>query len=417
MDSIDFASLSTAPAKRLAELADYYGLEQTGQRKTWGVRKTCTNRLTGKVEALKVSMKTVDLRDALRKAIPAVEAFLSRNKSLAAPVVSVVKGRLTLAVLGAAYLAAPTVRANAKTRKLNWAELERIFKRVHADVDFGSASVEMIDRELAKTWQRAKLAEIEVEFAGDVVSQEAAKRGMNSTLAHAQSCFSRHALEDFHDMGLPAGVKDFAAALPVKARHQEDPVQVTDAKVDEIMAALPALKLTDPAVWVAFQLMLWGGLRNIDCIHARRSWLSAEGDGYRLTMKPGDDYTPKGKSGSVFFAKVTIDAILSLSQPANFEPADVTSARYLVPAASKTARSNALYRDLNAWLRGLGVGEESNKVAYRLRKKFLAILNDQQGREMARIAARHASQATTDAHYIGAPRMSQPITIGLQAVG
>ena len=415
MDSIDFASLSTAPAKRLAELADYYGLEQTGQRKTWGVRKTCTNRLTGKVEALKLSMKTVDLRDALRKAIPLVEAFLTRNKSLAAPVVSVVKGRLALADLEAAYLAAPTVRANAKTRKLNWAELERIFKRVHAAVDFGSASVEMIDRELAKSWQRARLAEIEVEFSGDVVAQEAAKRGMNSTIAHAQSVFSRHAMEDFYELGLPAGVKDFAAALPVKARHQEEPEQVSDSTLEHIFGAMPAIKAKDPAVWVAFQLMIWGGLRNIDCVHARRSWLSAEGDGYRLTMKPGDEYSPKGKSGSVFLAKVIVDEMLALSAPSGAESPEITAGRFLVPAKSKTARVNAIYRDLNEELRALGVGEESNKIAYRLRKKFLALVAEQQGRAMASLAARHADSSTLD-FYVAKPTMSQPITIGLQAV-
>jgi integrase len=261
------------------------------------------------------------------------------------------------------------------------------------------------------------LAEIEAESAGDVVAQESAKRGMNSTLTQARSCFSRHALDDLHDLGMPPGVKDFAESLKVKARVQEEPVQLTEAQMNEILAALPALKLAKPAVWVGFQLMLYGGLRNIDCLHARRSWLDDEGDIYRLKLRPFGDYMPKGKSGGVVFFKDHMDQILSLSEPSGFEPVELTANRYLVPASSPTARENALYRDLNAWLRGLGVGEESNKVAYRLRKKFLAILNDQQGREMARIAARHASQATTDSHYIGAPRMSQPITIGVQAVG
>ena len=141
MDSIDFASLATAPQKRLGELSDYYGLEQVGAGRIWWVRKTATNRLTGKVEALKLSLRTVDLRDALRKAIPAVEAFLTRNKSLAAPVVSVVQGKLRMGELKVAYLAAPTVRANAVVRARNWAQLERIFMLVHPDVIFESASV------------------------------------------------------------------------------------------------------------------------------------------------------------------------------------------------------------------------------------------------------------------------------------
>jgi hypothetical protein len=416
MDSIDFASLSTAPAKRLAELADYYGLEQTGQKKVWWVRKTATNRLTGKVEALKLSLRTVDLRDALRKAIPQVETFLTKSKSMSAPVVSVVTGKLVIGKLEAAYLAAPTVRANVATRKLNWAQLERIFSAVHPEVNFSTASVEMLDRELAKAWQRARLAEIEAAHPDDVLAQEEGKRGMNSKLGHAQSIFSRQALEDFHELGLPECVRGFAEALSVKARKQEEPVQLGEIQVGALMAALPALGKDKPAVWVAFQLMLWGGLRNVDCVHARRSWLVAEGDGYRLTMKPGDDYLPKGKSGSVFLSAAVADAILGMSQPTEFEPAEVTAQRHLVPSKSPTARSNAIYRELNEWLRSVGVGEESNKVAYRLRKFFLAAVAEQQGRAMASLAARH-SDATTLDFYVAKPKMNQPITLAMQAVG
>lgn len=414
MDSIDFASLATAPQKRLGELADYYGLEQVGQKRVWWVRKTATNRLTGKVEALKLSLRTVDLRDALRKAIPAVEAFLTRNKSLAAPVVSVVQGKLKMSELKVAYLAAPTVRANAVVRARNWAQLERIFMLVHPEVVFEGASVEMIDRELAKAWQRLRLAEIEAEFSGDVVAQEAAKRGMNSKLAQATSIFSRQAMDDFHVLRLPAGVADFAKALPVKARKQEEPVQITDEVMLLVRQQAALLKETNAAAWAAFQLMLCGGLRPIDCLHARRGWLRAEGECYRVNLVPSGDYAPKGKSGSVVIAASVMEQILALEEVPVGEAAEVTGARHLVPAKSATGRQNAIYRELNAWLKALGIGTESNKVAYRLRKYFLAKVDEQQGRAMASLAARHADMATLE-HYVAKPKMTTPIT--LQAVG
>jgi hypothetical protein len=415
MDSIDFASLATAPHKRLVELADYYGLEQVGLRKTWWVRKTATNRLTGRVEALKLSLRTVDLRDALRKAIPEVEAFLTRAKSQAAPVVSVRQGKVVLADLEKAYLAAPTVRANKKTRALNWAELERIFKVVHPEVVFASASVEMIDRELAKAWQRARLAEIDAEFPGDVVAQEAAKRGMNSKLAHAQSVFSRHALEDFIVLRLPDCVKGFAEALPVKARAQEEPEQITDEILLMVRQQAERLLETNAAAWVTFQLMLWGGLRPIDCLHARRGWLRPLGECYRVMLVPNGSYTPKGRSGDVVIPASVLDRVLALTEIPVGEVAEVSALRHLVPGKTPTARENAIYRELNVWLKGLGIGTESNKVAYRLRKYFLSKLKEQQGLAMAALAARHASTVTTELHYVGKPKMVSPIT--LQAVG
>ena len=402
----------SANQKRLAELAKQYAVRPQGVKGTYWIIKTATNQHTHQEMRLKRSLHTVDLRAALVKAVPMVEAWLKGVRSKSASVIASSEG-INQARIVAAYLAAPTVRANLKTRERNVADWRRIFEEVYPGVDFDSASIELADRELAKAYQRKKLAEIEAACAGDVLAAEASKRAINSTLAHAQSVFSRHALEDYHGLGLPPVVRDFADALPVKARPQEEPVQLDDAAVTAMMGKVAALKVEEPAAWVVFQLMLWGGLRNIDCVHARRSWVSASAGGYRVSLVPGDDYMPKGRSGSVIVPAVVMEEVLELSAPkaGETESAEVTGARHLVPASSKTARDVAAYRTLNDWLKSNGVGEESNKVAYRLRKYFLSKVEEQQGRVMASLAARHADAATLD-HYVARPKMEKPITLG-----
>lgn len=408
--------LRASPAK-LNELARFYGLRTNGAQKVYWVRKSATHPLTRKQHFFKWSTQTADLRTALVRAVPKVEDFLARVQThLEAPVRSA-SGRLTLAALEKAYLCAPTVRASAAVRKRNWSDLVRIVKLVHgAAIEVETADVGVVTRELAKEYQRRRLAQVEIEAKGNKLASESGKRAMNSTLAHAQSVFSRAALEDYHELRLPASVRDFADALPVAARRQEEPQPLTATLVADLLAKVEGLKAESPAAWVVFELMLWGGLRNVDALHARRSWLVREDAGYRLSMVPTEDYTPKGRSGSVVLPHNVVEEILALPQASAARIVELPTEGkrddpYLVPAATKTLRHNACYRTLNDWLKKHGVDEEASKTAYRLRKYFLRKVADQQGRLMAQLAGRHADQSTTDDHYIGAPKMQKPIAL------
>jgi len=405
--------LRASPSK-LNEFARFYGLRLHGKRNLWWVRKSVSHPLTKKQHFFKMSTQTPDLRTALLRAVPQVEEFMAQVQTHLAAPVRADNGHMTLAKLEAAYLAAPTVQASVTSRKRNWADLVRLVRLVHgAESDPAVVEVGVINRELAKEYQRRRLAQIEEAAAGNRLAIEAGKRAMNSTLAHAQSVFSRHALEDYHNLRLPATVRDFADALPVKARRQEEPQALTDELVSDMLAKVAALKPEKPGAWAAFQLMLWGGLRNVDCMHARVSWLKREDAGYRLRLVPTEEYMPKGRSGSVVVPHQAIEEVLALP-PAAAPLVELPSAGsvedpHLVPAATKTARHNAIYRELNTWLKANGVGEEASKVAYRLRKFFLSKVADQQGRLMAQLAGRHANMATTEDNYIGAPKMHRPI--------
>lgn len=395
---------------KLNELARFYGLVIVGKRNVWWCRKCATHPHTRARHYLKWSTGTPDLRTALVRAVPRVEEFLAGIEAEVAPAVrSPGQARVTVAKLRETYLAAPTVRANRATRERNLADLERVIAKVHGEgFNVAGADVAIVGRELAKEYQRRRLVELDAAAGGDKLAIEAGKRALNSTLAHAQSVFSRAAMEDLHGLRLPAGVREFADAMPVKARRQEEPAALGPGVVGAVLAGLPALRVADPGAWAVVSLMLWGGLRNVDCLRARRSWLVSEPAGWRLNLVPTADYTPKGSSGSVLLPAEVGQAIIDL--PAG---ALVEMDPYLVPGRTATDRMGACYRRANAFLQGCGVGKESAKRAYRLRKHFLRLVVEQQGRGAAVAAARHADQGQTlAAHYVGREQMAAPVRVG-----
>jgi integrase len=310
----------------------------------------------------------------------------------------------------AAYRKAPTVRAKKKTRKSNIAALTNMVLAVHGDgFDVEGMSSAELTKNLVKEWQAKRVAAAVTACAGDLSKLEAKKRALNSLLTQVQSVFSREARDDYGTFYLPPNIAEFTTALPVAARKQEEPEQLTDEFVSGLLAAADKLKPDDPGAWAAFQLMTWGGLRNTECCHARVSWLERVALGYRLKMKPTGDFLPKGNSRAVILPAEIVDAMLAQLPPIDtISPQDD---RYLVPAKHLTDRHEGVYRRLNAWLRGKGVTADAGKIAYRLRKYFLNKVAEQQGVMLAQSAAGHASMQTTEGHYIGKPKMAKPIKL------
>lgn len=318
---------------------------------------------------------------------------------------------VSLGAIFEAYRTAPTVRANASTRERNIADLVRMVRAVRG-LEFnveGMCSLEL-DKQLVKSWQALKIAEASAEFAEDLAKLEAAKRSLNSLLAHVQSIFSRAAVDDYTGIYLPPNVDEFANAFPVKARKQEEPEQLPDEFVSELLAGVGELQKSDPGAWATFHLMTWGGLRNIECVHARVSWLEQVGMGYRLKMKPVGTFVPKGSSRAVILPADIVEAMIE-QLPFGPIQAGAKDERHLVPARTATDREEAAYRRLNEWLKAKGVDGDAGKIAYRLRKYFLNKVAEQQGVMLAQAAAGHASMRTTEQHYIGKPKMEEPIRL------
>lgn len=314
-----------------------------------------------------------------------------------------------------AYLAAPTVRASQATRSRNVGDLKRLIRTVKgADFDVDEMSSLELTKQLVKEWQSNRIAAATVDCTGDLAKLEAAKRSINSLLTHVQSLFSREAKDDYAGIYLSPNVFEFASSLPVAARKQEEPEQLQDEFVTGLLAAVDKLQTETPGdrgAWATFNLMTWGGLRNTECFHARESWLEPHGMGYRLKMKPTESFLPKGNSRSVILPLEIVDRMLEQLPAAADLPNGNKEDRHLVPGSNMSDRHDAVYRRLNTWLKDKGVGADAGKIAYRLRKYFLNKVAEQQGVMFAQAAAGHSSMRTTEEHYIGKPKMGEPIRL------
>jgi hypothetical protein len=310
-----------------------------------------------------------------------------------------------------AYREAPTVRANATTRENNIAAFTNMVFTVRGegfDVD-GMSSADLT-KHFVKEWQTKRLAAAAAACAGDLAKLESKKRALNSLLKQVQSVFSREARDDYGALHLPPNVLEFAVALPIAAKKQEEPDQLSDEFVSNMLSKIDDLKKEDPGAWATFHLMTWGGLRNIECFHARVSWLEQVGMGYRLRMRPTGDFLPKGNSCAVIMPIDVIDEMLAQLPFGPMQP-DAKDERHLVSGRTMTDRHEAIYRRLNVWMKATGVGADAGKIAYRLRKYFLNKVAEQQGIMLAQAAAGHSSRRTTEDHYTGRPKMAEPIRL------
>lgn len=378
-------------------------LQFEGRGEIWYFKKVVNGKREFNGRKTPFSLETTDLRvaiakrDAILKAASGAEIDRVLNRT--------VRQIASLGDVKKAYDTAPTVRANGDTRKRNYKDLERMIRAVKgAEFDVAAAGVDILTKQLVKQWQRDRLAAAATEHAGDAAALEAAKRALNSTLTHAQSIFSQEAMDDYSALYLPPNIQEFATALPVPARKQEDPRQLSDEFVGELLEQVKVLGETDVAAWVAFQLMTWGGFRNIETLHMKRSWLEQVPAGYRIEVRPEGDFTPKGNTRAVILPAVLIEEILERIPAAS---------EYLVPGAHYSDRHDAVYRRLNTWLKVKGVAEDAGKIAYRLRKFWAKKVEEQQGLFIAQAGLGHSSVHTTQGHYTGKNKMAAPVELKL----
>ena len=414
MDAIELTTGLTTPAgdkvTRKPRKKDLKNL--TRRNGIWYFQKVVNGKKEFNGQRTPFSLNTADLvlakarRDAVLKG--------GRGADLDRALGREGRGAATLGEIFACYRKAPTVRANATTREHNLSDLARAVRLVRGPgFDVEAMSSADLTKAFVKQWQALRLGAATVECAGDLAALEAAKRTMNSLLTHMQSLFSREARDDYGALYLPPNVAEFATALPVAARKQEAPRQLSDEAVTELWAAAEDLAKTDFAAWTVFQLMTYGGLRNKECAHAQTGWLERVKLGYRLEMKPTADFLPKGNSRAVILPADVVEPILAAVTAANADRAraELPADPHLVVAKNKTDRDEACYRRINLWLKARGVGEDAGKVAYRLRKFFLNKVSEQQGIMLAQAAAGHSSMQTTQDHYTGRPQMQQPVRL------
>ena len=371
-----------------------FSLYQTGPAGTWHFSKMIKGR------RVKASLHTPE------RALAEARAWDKFNKVTAEKYDLVDRqanraGFARLRDIGAAYLANPLVIAKAATRRRNWNDLCGIVRECIGTRAAEAQSSEVLTKALAFRFFALRVKRAEAEHAGDLLGAESAKRAANQTFTNARCLFSQRALDGYAALKLPASVAEFAHATKLPVKRQPRPVKLEDEFVGRIIAAAAELKASDPAAWAAFWLMIGGGLRNVEALHARTGWFAREEWGWRVRLELRADFMPKGTEGDVILPLVVMDEIMGLARPDD----------YVVPAASATARHRAIYRTLNGWLTAQGVEAEAGKRAYRLRKYFVEMVRRQMGAAAAQVAARHASGRTTAAHYLGTERMERPIEL------
>lgn len=426
MHQNDLLRLQSCSAKELERVAHAYGIAPTGARGIYGLRRQTTHTGTGRVMILKRSLKTTDLRDAVLKGVPIVEEWLVQVQSASAPAITADAGKpASLDELTDAYMLVSLVKANAVTRKRNAASLRAVLREAWGDLG-PTPTTALITREAAQRFQDARKAAALKE--PDLLRRDAMIRSANNTLKQAQSVVCRAALDDMHRLRLNvADLRAFNERARIPVDRAPEPEALPDDLVARLRAEVEALRtgvvtvtvsgtggeakrvqVPGVAVWAAFQLMVWGGLRNVEVAHARLDWIEDRNGAPWLGLVKTAEWQPKGNGREVPLPATVVAELRALER--------AEGDTHIVPARTPTERALVCWRGVNAWLASLGVEREAGKVAYRLRKYFLNRIKEETLRQMHAIAAAasaagHTGVETTMGSYVGRPKMTAPVSL------
>lgn len=393
--------LQRASPAKLNEYAKFYGLRTLGKQNIYWARKSATHPLTKKEHFFKWSTKTADLRTALLRAVPKVENFLeSIQTHLLSPVRSPSEStQVNFAKVKELYLANGT--GLASTRKRNVSGLERIIATAYPELPADDLLCGVFTARMARMWQQEMVRRYQEKYLPkDVEGFERSKRSCNSSLAQAQSVFSRRMISRYEDAGLvmPPSVREFAGVLGLDAAPPAPPKMLSDEVVAKILETLPALKIAQPGVWATVILMYHGGLRNSEAEKARWSWVTTVGDTVLLAVVTSGDFMPKGTERMVALDKAVVEDL-----------ATVRIDEFIVPAKNKTERKQSCARWVNDYLSSCGVEKLHGKVSYRLRSHAVSTVILRNGIDAAQEFAGHAQRSTTMRHYKGVAVPYAPI--------
>lgn len=251
--------------------------------------------------------------------------------------------------------------------------------------------LESITPELVTDWQRAFVAKV----GNSPVKTAAARRTANSYVRCSRSLFSRDLVEKIRDITLPA-ISPFHGVRLLEAGSMRYVSKIDAAGM--IASARSELKDQDPETYKAFLLGLFLGLRKGEIDLAE--WVMVDWANSRLNLTE-TDYLHLKTDGSA--ASVDIDAEV-LAELAAFKAS--STGRFIIHANGRKPRTNSarayyrcapVFKKLNAWLRGKGVG--SNKPLHELRKEVGAIIATKDGIYAASRFLRHTDITTTARHY------------------
>ena len=220
------------------------------------------------------------------------------------------------------------------------------------------------------------------------------RRAFNSAWRKAKTVFTHR--EAFTQLNLG---DTFESALKVKCLKGEKdtrflPFDAAEGK--KLTEALTVLKQTNPHLYLLAGMMFWCGARNMEAAHARRPWLTRNGDGTCwLSIRPDDTFKPKYGSRTVPVPASFAGELETLGA-ADFFTTD---------GCTKTARRDMVYRALNAWIKAILPGRD----AYDMRKHAGSVVAKTQGIWAAQTFLGHKYITTTQSYYAGMIDALKPV--------
>lgn len=208
-----------------------------------------------------------------------------------------------------------------------------------------------------------------------------------SYVRQARAILALPKMKFYAQLTLPDLTSFRAASVENPKRRYLEPIDMNAMLAMD--AATPRLAETDPAVYVAHLLFAHLAMRNIEILHARRSWIVDGRIG--IIERPSEGFAPKGRSA---WLPIGPKVLAELSR---FE--HLCTDGYLVPGATMTERYDAIYRRHSRWVSTWI--KDRTKTSYELRRYAGSRLLDLPGVKITDVRdfLRHENTATTERWY------------------
>lgn len=305
----------------------------------------------------------------------------------------------TLAALEAAYRAAAAGRIDGQTIHRNILALRLILARGSgADRDPKDITLDAITGDLVHDFKRVSLAAV---ADAPELERRRTQRTVNSYLRQARSLFTAELASTYrrsHDFELPPCIKSFMdePGFGDVAKSRDEYNLPSDHLLNATFAALPKLLAENRNAWLAIWLAIGFGLRKEEIAGVRgRNFLLVQGRPSLELEEVWVNHTCK-----TITKNHTVKPVVPVANGAweHLEPhiRNIPRDAYLL-TGSTTERTDATFRAVSAWMRGLGWNTLKTIHEFRAYAGCQVAMRD--GIYQASKWLRHSSVTVTEKNY------------------
>lgn len=293
-----------------------------------------------------------------------------------------------------------------KTRDRNAHALLNVCRRAFRTDTAGARKVALsaLDAAAVRRFQSSMRAD---KAPGDFAAQARAATSANSLLTQARSVFAQPAVFRDDNGRARLTLPDLSAFLKAdKLKGETDTAfrPLTEDEGAKLLAALDALRASNPRLHLAALLMFRCGLRNEEAANVQPEWIERRRDGAAwCRIRRYAHFEPKGTLRDVPIPPEVLREIDALT-PTTEAPADL----YLTtPGMTARQRLDFVHRALPRWFATV----LPTRSPYDLRKHAGSMVALAQGMHAAQKFLGHASITTTEKHYAGLLVELQPTRV------